>query len=178
MDNQNHTCSQDMSGSLLSRASQVVPVVKNLHVGARDMRDASLIPKLGRSVGSGKWQSAPVFLPGKLHGQRSLAGQSLWGCKESDMTGFVHRHTQTHTHTLPLPWFFHMVFPSLKPTALYTGCSNSAFNFNVNVSSLKRTLWPPYLTLHGTLLLPLQHSLQSNLQSSSLSVLFTPGSGQ
>ena len=28
----------------------------------------------------------PVFLPGKLHGQRSLVGCSPWGHKESDMT--------------------------------------------------------------------------------------------
>ena len=27
---------------------------------------------------------APVFLPGEFHGQRSLAGYSLWGRKESD----------------------------------------------------------------------------------------------
>ena len=33
-----------------------------------------------------KWQPTPVFLPGKSHGQRSLAGYSPWGCKESDMT--------------------------------------------------------------------------------------------
>ena len=33
-----------------------------------------------------KWQPAPVFLPGKFHGQRSLVGYSPWGCKESDMT--------------------------------------------------------------------------------------------
>ena len=26
------------------------------------------------------------FLPGKLHGQKSLAGYSPWGCKESDTT--------------------------------------------------------------------------------------------
>ena len=31
-------------------------------------------------------QLTPVFLPGKSHGQRSLAGYSSWGCKESDMT--------------------------------------------------------------------------------------------
>ena len=31
-----------------------------------------------------KWQPTPVFLPGKLHGQRSLVGYSPWGCKESD----------------------------------------------------------------------------------------------
>ena len=28
-----------------------------------------------------KWQPTPVFLPGKFHGQRSLMGYSLWGCK-------------------------------------------------------------------------------------------------
>ena len=28
-----------------------------------------------------KWQSAPVFLPGKSHRQRSLTGYSSWGCK-------------------------------------------------------------------------------------------------
>ena len=31
-------------------------------------------------------QPTPVFLPGKSHGQRSLAGERLWGCKESDKT--------------------------------------------------------------------------------------------
>ena len=35
---------------------------------------------------SRKWQLAPVFLPGKFHGLRSLANYSLWGRKELDMT--------------------------------------------------------------------------------------------
>ena len=30
-----------------------------------------------------KWQPTPVFLPGESHGQRSLAGSSPWGRKES-----------------------------------------------------------------------------------------------
>ena len=38
-----------------------------------------------------KWQPSPVFLPGKSHGQRSLVRYSPWGCKESDMTEYVHR---------------------------------------------------------------------------------------
>ena len=33
-----------------------------------------------------KLQPTPVFLPGESHGQRSLAGDSPWGSKESDMT--------------------------------------------------------------------------------------------
>ena len=28
----------------------------------------------------------PVFLPGKCHGQRRLAGYCPWGCKELDLT--------------------------------------------------------------------------------------------
>ena len=32
-----------------------------------------------------KWLSTPVFWPGKSHGQRSLAGYSPWGHKESDI---------------------------------------------------------------------------------------------
>ena len=40
---------------------------------AGDARDTDLIPGSERFSGVGKWQSAPVFLPGKFHGQRSLA---------------------------------------------------------------------------------------------------------
>ena len=37
-----------------------------------------------------KWQSTPVLLPGKSHGQRSLVGYSPWGRKESDTTERLH----------------------------------------------------------------------------------------
>ena len=33
-----------------------------------------------------KGTATPVFLPREPHGQRSLAGYSLWGPKELDMT--------------------------------------------------------------------------------------------
>jgi len=33
-----------------------------------------------------KWHPIPVFLPGKFHGQRSLAEYSQWGPKELDTT--------------------------------------------------------------------------------------------
>ena len=36
-----------------------------------------------------KWQPTSLFLPGKSHGQRSLAGYSPWDCKESNMTEHV-----------------------------------------------------------------------------------------
>ena len=48
-------------------------------------------------VGKIPWRRAqrptPVFLPGEPHGQRSLAGYSLWGCRESDRTERVCTHT-------------------------------------------------------------------------------------
>ena len=43
---------------------------------------------------SREWQPTPVFLPGELHGQRSLAGYSPCDGKEADMT-----------ELLPLPHF-------------------------------------------------------------------------
>ena len=44
------------------------------------------------------WQPTPVFLPGESYGQRSLAGYSPWGCRESDTTEWHSMHTHTHTH--------------------------------------------------------------------------------
>ena len=43
-------------------------------------------PWVGKIPWRRKWQSTPVVLPGKFHGQRSLAGYSPWACKESGMT--------------------------------------------------------------------------------------------
>ena len=63
----------------------LAPVVKNLPINAGDTRDAGSIPGPGRSSGEGM-ATTPVFLPGKSHGQRSLAGYSPWGCKELDTT--------------------------------------------------------------------------------------------
>ena len=53
--------------------------------------DPGAIPGSGRFPGEGngnsrEWQPTPVLLPGESHGQRSLAGYSPCGHKESDMT--------------------------------------------------------------------------------------------
>ena len=48
--------------------------------------DLGLIPGLGRFPQRRKFLPTTVFLPGKSHGQRGLAGYSPGGCKESDMT--------------------------------------------------------------------------------------------
>ena len=41
-------------------------------------------PSVGQIPWRREWQPTLVFLPGEFHGQRSLAGYSQWGHKESD----------------------------------------------------------------------------------------------
>ena len=60
-------------------------MVKNLPTIVGDARDMGLIPGSGRSPGGGNGNLTLVFLPGESHGQRSLAGYSLWSSKELDM---------------------------------------------------------------------------------------------
>ena len=43
-------------------------------------------PWVGKLPWRREWQPTPVFLPGEFHGQRSLAGYSPYGFKESDTT--------------------------------------------------------------------------------------------
>ena len=40
-----------------------------------------LDPWVGKILWRRKWQPTPIFLPGKSHGQRDLAGYSPWGGK-------------------------------------------------------------------------------------------------
>ena len=53
---------------------------------AGDIGDLGLIPGSGRPSGGGHGNPTPVLLPGESHGQRSLAGHSPRGRKESDTT--------------------------------------------------------------------------------------------
>ena len=61
---------------LLGTSHTVGSVVKN---PPGDTGEAGLVPGWGSSPTEGKRQPTPVFLPGKSHGQRSLAGYSPWG---------------------------------------------------------------------------------------------------
>ena len=47
---------------------------------------SSIDPRVGKIPWRRDRLLTPVFLPGEFHGQRSLAGYSPWGCKESDRT--------------------------------------------------------------------------------------------
>ena len=57
----------------------MVLVVKNPSANAGDARDSG-------SISGVRKIPKITFVPGEFHGQRSLAGYSPWGPKESDMT--------------------------------------------------------------------------------------------
>ena len=53
----------------------------------------SFNPWVGKVPWMRKWQTVPVFLPEKFHGQRSLAGYSPWGHKSwTRLSNWTHMH--------------------------------------------------------------------------------------
>ena len=58
-------------------------MAKNLLANAGDTEFNPWVRKISRRKA---WLPTPVFLPGKFHGQRSLADYSPWGCQELDTT--------------------------------------------------------------------------------------------
>ena len=60
-------------------------MVKNLPANPGGIRDLGLTPGLGRAPGGGHGNPLQYPCRENPHGQRSLAGYSPWGCKESDM---------------------------------------------------------------------------------------------
>ena len=73
-----------LTSSLFNMGFAGGPVVKNLPA------------KQETWVGEIPWRrdrlATPVFLPGKSHGWRSLAGYNPWGCKELEATERLHLH--------------------------------------------------------------------------------------
>ena len=70
------------SNYVCGRASLVAQLVKN----SPAMWEASVpgTPRVGKISWRRAWQCTPVFFPRETHRQKSLAGYSLPGCKESD----------------------------------------------------------------------------------------------
>ena len=64
------------------RTSLVAQTIKSLP----EMQETWVVSLAGKIPWRWEWQATPVFLSGKPHGQRNLAGYSSWGCKESDIT--------------------------------------------------------------------------------------------
>ena len=61
-------------------------MVKNPSANPGDIRDMGSIPATGRFPGGERGNPLQYSCLENPHGQRSLAGSSPWGCKESGMT--------------------------------------------------------------------------------------------
>ena len=94
-----------------------------------------------------KWQPTPVFLPGECHGQRSLLGYSLWGCKESDTKLYKELTDTVNVYPLrpsqdPAPRL-HYCFLAAPPLSLYplpflcSNCSDLSFGTQGRLWRLK-----------------------------------------
>ena len=59
------------------------------------MQEMQFNPWVGKIPWRRNWQTTPVFLPGKSHGQRSLVGYSPWGHNESEMTKQLNNNLAT-----------------------------------------------------------------------------------
>ena len=70
-------------------------------------------PWVGKIPWRRKWQPTPVFLAGKSHGRRSLAGYSPWGHKESDMT--EHARMYCFQKLIYLRSYLRWIFPLWPP---------------------------------------------------------------
>ena len=66
----------------MSRASQVVPIIKNLPANSGDIIDVGWILSLGRCPGEGHGNPLHSSCLENPHGQQRWAGYSQWGHKE------------------------------------------------------------------------------------------------
>ena len=80
-------------------------------------------PWVGKIPWRRKWQPPPVFLSGKSHGQRSLAGYSPWGYKESDTIERLtlslpqeHSFCNSSTHSIVNFPLYLIIFINIHPS--------------------------------------------------------------
>ena len=66
--------------------ASLVAQPQRIRLQCRRHRRHGFDPRVGKIPWRQVWQPTPVFIPGESHGQRSLAGNSLQGCTESDTT--------------------------------------------------------------------------------------------
>ena len=88
-------------------------MVKNPPASAGNMSDTGLIPKFGRPPWTKGWQPSPVFLPGKSHGQRSLAGYNPLSHRKPvhqlEIDKLQHTVGYHATVAATLAWMYHAV---------------------------------------------------------------------
>ena len=100
-----------------------------------ECRRSRFDPWVGKVPRRREWLPTPVFLPGELHGQRSLMGYRPWGLKKSDMTEW-------------LTFWFTLLY---LPIAIFVFCSETDF-FHDTIA-LWESLNFPYLCFFCSLFL-------------------------
>ena len=99
---------------------QITPLFSSFHGNILHLWCwAGFDPWVGKILWRRKWQSTPVLLPGKSHGQRSLVGYSPWGREESDTTDRLHVHVHVYAlhdqwEASSLPWCPCISTPSIS----------------------------------------------------------------
>ena len=112
--------------------------------------DPGSIPGSGRFSWRRKWQSTPVFMPGKSHGLRSLGGYSPWNHKASDTTERLQLSSASLScgsiklNQIPIRWRDHSV-----QTPEVMGVGGSSYSPTLSLRAIGRerrlsdTLSPP-----------------------------------
>ncbi|KAB0377494.1 hypothetical protein FD755_011938, partial [Muntiacus reevesi] len=84
---------QELGCLMVSKENMKLLQLPEAHPGSSDGKESAYnagdpgsIARSRRFPWRRKWQPTPLFLPGKSHGKRSLAGYSPWGHKELDTT--------------------------------------------------------------------------------------------
>ena len=97
------------SCSSYSFVSWVLKTVTSIQIGfsggsvvKSQSANVGSIPGLKRCLGGEKWELTPIFLPGKSHRQRSLAGYSPWGCKRIRCDSAPQQHKPFNTYSIIL----------------------------------------------------------------------------
>ena len=89
------------------------------------------------------WQTTPVFLPGELHGQRSLAGYTNlfynpWGSKESDTTEQLTVSLSQLYYIVAASVYTHSALSKGKPTKNYDVGSMLGRDLGASITQWKR----------------------------------------
>ena len=108
-------------------AALVTQTVKNLSI----MWETGFNSWVGKIPWRRDWLPTPVFLPGKPHGQRSLAGCSTWGHRESDST---ERLTLSilHTRNHPKHWKYSIEYDKVLVPMELTSRYRKIYHKEVN----------------------------------------------
>ena len=125
---------------LSSRSASGFPGGSDGKESACNAGDLGSISGLGRSPGGRHGNPLQYSCLENLHGQRSLAGYSLWGCKQLDMT----EQLSMVERKIPLSYLIsHRIFDSIGLVWGWRICISEKFSGEVDATGLCTLLLEP-----------------------------------